>query len=493
MGATRPGARGSPRASSIGVVKRPASRETRPRVLRRPGAGIARLALNERPVRRKPAALQQVEPAAKRRKTSASVEEIPDNIEKLPNVFTFTTQSSTRGYGIFVDETRCMMGEESGLVVDVDRDTGEPQRSFQLPEGVKCVVGDGEYLYVGTNGGSIFDLTNGRPRLVAQIENFGQLYWIDIRDGRIAASDNQGHVGLLDCEGEVIWKVNVGQKQREGWMCRMDESGIYYGAERGVTKYNLRGKVVWRAAKHIDVAFGMQTNDHVWAIGKVKKNVCPEQALIAKINKKSGIVEAFIQVSDFDSCSVSADGSRVFDGEFNNQATSLPAGKLPHVIKWESVLWKGANKIVVEGAPFKPLSQQALGDRIYAVGERKGATMFACYDVSKSAISSAAKGVLRTSKSRCFDTADVERAERVDDGHETQETSSTDGKVVIQCVKDGGKVRARVVSPGYNASLNCQFPKALRDAGAKFVVDSVDLSPSGDFYRCRGVPLRVKS
>ena len=52
--------------------------------------------------------------------------------------------------------------------------------------------------------------------------------------------------------------------------------------------------------------------------------------------------------------------------------------------------------------------------------------------------------------------------------------------------KNAKKIRARVISPGYDQSFNCQFPRAIRVDGKKFVVDAVELAPKGDFYRVKG-------
>ena len=61
--------------------------------------------------------------------------------------------------------------------------------------------------------------------------------------------------------------------------------------------------------------------------------------------------------------------------------------------------------------------------------------------------------------------------------------------VTIECVSDGSKIRARVISPGYDPEKNCQFPRDLRAVGKMFSVDTV--VDVGSFYRVKGniVPL----
>lgn len=64
-----------------------------------------------------------------------------------------------------------------------------------------------------------------------------------------------------------------------------------------------------------------------------------------------------------------------------------------------------------------------------------------------------------------------------------RDARSTD-KVEIECYAQGSKVRARVISAGYDRSKNCQFPRAIRAVGKKFVVDTV--VDAGSFYRVKG-------
>ena len=64
-----------------------------------------------------------------------------------------------------------------------------------------------------------------------------------------------------------------------------------------------------------------------------------------------------------------------------------------------------------------------------------------------------------------------------------REARSTD-PVVVECVRDGSKVRARVISDGYDQEKNLQFPKDIREVGKRFLVDQV--VDAGTFYRVKG-------
>jgi hypothetical protein len=64
-------------------------------------------------------------------------------------------------------------------------------------------------------------------------------------------------------------------------------------------------------------------------------------------------------------------------------------------------------------------------------------------------------------------------------------TRDASGGVLVECFNEGGKLRVRVISEGYDKNLHCQFPKGIREAGARYVVDEVHQSRGG-FYRVLG-------
>lgn len=58
--------------------------------------------------------------------------------------------------------------------------------------------------------------------------------------------------------------------------------------------------------------------------------------------------------------------------------------------------------------------------------------------------------------------------------------------VELSCVREGGKLRIKVMSEGYDATKNIQFPRAIRAEGARYVVEGLELSSDNTFYRVRG-------
>ncbi|MEH2126802.1 vWA domain-containing protein [Nostoc sp.] len=58
--------------------------------------------------------------------------------------------------------------------------------------------------------------------------------------------------------------------------------------------------------------------------------------------------------------------------------------------------------------------------------------------------------------------------------------------VELYCVREGGKLRVKVMSEGYDSTKNIQFPRAIRAEGARYVVEGLELSSERTFYRVRG-------
>ncbi|MRG92961.1 VWA domain-containing protein [Polyangium spumosum] len=64
--------------------------------------------------------------------------------------------------------------------------------------------------------------------------------------------------------------------------------------------------------------------------------------------------------------------------------------------------------------------------------------------------------------------------------------TSADGGVVLRCEKEGGKLRIKVTSDGFDVNKNVQFPRAIRQEGVTYLVESIVPSADGSFYRAQG-------
>ncbi|MBD1892507.1 VWA domain-containing protein [Coleofasciculus sp. FACHB-SPT9] len=67
-----------------------------------------------------------------------------------------------------------------------------------------------------------------------------------------------------------------------------------------------------------------------------------------------------------------------------------------------------------------------------------------------------------------------------------QAVSSVDAGVLVKCDRISGKLRIHVISDGYNPDFNVQFPRNIREEGVTYIVDEINLSANGSFYRVSG-------
>lgn len=63
--------------------------------------------------------------------------------------------------------------------------------------------------------------------------------------------------------------------------------------------------------------------------------------------------------------------------------------------------------------------------------------------------------------------------------------------VLVQCVPEGKKLRARVVSDGYNPDWNIRFPRSVRELGVLYVCDEVVEASGGGSYVAQGEVKRL--
>ncbi|MBF6340173.1 WGR domain-containing protein [Nocardia abscessus] len=362
--------------------------------------------------------------------------------------------SGAAAFGIFVDERRCWVGNESGDVFTLTPD-GVVTGRYRLPDAVKCIVADDFWIYAGCDDGRVYDLSGKVPRAAYDIAAEVDIYWLDIHDGVLGVSDRQGGITVIDYEEESLW--NRRSAGDSGWMVRIDANGVYHGHSGGITKYDLdSGNTLWQQGTGGPVLFGWQESDAVYA-GTARNQV--------RMVAKSGRAERTYQCdAAVFSCATSPDGRYVFAGDNYSSVYCFDA--------LGSRVWKLATGC---GSAY---SMQYHDEKLYLVTTTG---TLACLDVRETAIRDAEQGVLP-------ETVSVKAPEisAVVPSSTVEVTSDAGSGVIVECVDHGSSLRVRVVSPGYQHGWNVQFPKDIRRAGARYVVDGIAESARGGFYRVRG-------
>ncbi|MFC4531154.1 WGR domain-containing protein [Sphaerisporangium dianthi] len=364
--------------------------------------------------------------------------------------------SGAAAFGIFVDEDRCWVGNQNGDVYTVTHG-GTVTGRFRLPDGVKCIVADDFWIYAGADDGKVYDLSGKVPRVAYEIAEDVDIYWLDIDDGVLGVSDRDGRITTIDHEDEFQW-ARTGEGS-SAWMVRCDQEAVYHGHSRGVARYDAAdGTPVWHTGVDGQVLFGWQDQGAVYAGTSHNK--------VYRLAKRDGAVDAVYTCDGaVFSCATAPDGRFVFAGDNHSSIYCFDRGG--------ARLWKLATGC---GSAY---SMQFLDDRLYIVTTNG---TLACVDASEEAIRAAQAGTVP-------EPVDVKAATSlaaVQPSTVLESVSHADGGIVVECVREGERLRVRVVSPGYDPRWNVQFPQTVREAGARYLVEGVRSSGRGGFYRAYG-------
>ncbi|MBG0832575.1 WGR domain-containing protein [Planomonospora sp. ID67723] len=367
--------------------------------------------------------------------------------------------SGAAAFGIFVDAERCWVGNQRGDVYTVTHD-GTVTGRFRLPDGVKCIVADDFWIYAGADDGKVYDLSGKVPRVAYEIAEDVDIYWLDIHDGVLGVSDRAGRITTIDHEDEFQW-ARTGQGD-SAWMVRCDDEAVYHGHSAGVARYDAAdGAPVWQAGVQGAVLFGWQEAESVYA--------GTSRGTVHRLRKSDGRAEAVYRCdATVFSCATAPGGRYVFAGDNHSSIYCFDADG--------TRLWKLATGC---GSAF---SMQYLDDRLYIV--TTDGTL-ACIDATEAAIRAAQEGTVPepVDVKAAAGLAAVEPAVTVET---VSPEAQADGGVVVECFQEGGRLRVRVVSEGYESGWNVQFPKNVREAGVRYLVEGIRPSGRGGFYRAYG-------
>ncbi|MFI8521255.1 WGR domain-containing protein [Streptomyces sp. NPDC085481] len=374
-----------------------------------------------------------------------------------PVLWRFRTGSAA--FGIHVDDERCWVGNQAGEVFTLSH-TGEVQARFSLPDGVKCLVADDFWIYAGCDDGRVYDLSSKLPFAAYDIAVDVDIFWLDIHEGVLNVADRSGRLTVIDHEDEHQW--SRGGRGEHAWMVRADAHAVYHGDSRGVTAYAPDGGgELWHTSAEGGVLFGWQEDGSVYA-GTARRKV-------HRLAKKDGRTEAVYGCdSAVYSCATSPGGRFVFAGD---NASSVYCFAEDGTRLWKLGTGGGS-----------ALSMQYRDERLYLV-TTDGSLV--CVDASEAAIAAAQRGTVPVAQDIKLAEALPTYAPATTVAAVTAVSTAPAGTVVVECVQEAGRVRVHVVTEGYEPGWNVQFPRAIREPGARYVVDALHAA-SGGFYRVRG-------
>ena len=364
---------------------------------------------------------------------------------KAPVIAKFKTNDTA--FGIFVNDKYIYIGDETGRI-SVLNHSYQLVREFKLPAGTKCIVGDGPNVFAGTDQGQVYELTGSVARLAYDFPGESAIFWMDLCDGVLAVSDNEGGLFAYDFEGESLFQTYT--RNGKAWMVRVDETSIYHGGNH-IARYTFEGELLWKNPT-TEVLFGYQTKSCIYAGSNG----------VVMIDKHTGKKVRSYPANWVPSNCTNHDGSLVFCQDRDQ------------IKAWN----KKGEQLFALNSPNSGMSMQYFDEKLFIVGD----SGLGVVDVSDLAISDAKKGKLIETKViyRPKDTLN-----EVDSSH-LEKTNNPEGGIELVCTLESGKHRIKVVSEGYDQSLNCQFPKNLRKEGRRYLVHKIELSKNKLFYRISG-------
>ncbi len=378
--------------------------------------------------------------------------------KQAPIVWKFSS-GKEGAFGVFVDEARVWVGNQSGAIFSLDHE-GNVLGQFKLPDGVKCIVADDDWLYAGCDDGKVYDLGSKVPRVAYEIADDVDIFWLDIKDGVLGVSDAGGNVVIVNHEDESQWRKK--SSGSGGWMIRCDELGVYHGHSEGVTMYDWEdGSEIWSRKTDGAVLFGWQEESSVFAATNRNK--------VHRFTKRGEGDKVYSCDATVFSCAAAEDGKYVFAADNCSSVYCFD--------EEGNRLWKLATGC------GSALSMQLFNSRLYLV--TSDGTL-ASLDASEAAIKAAQAGEVMVAK-----TIATPKPVAAAPPGEVETTVDVNDGVVVECIKEGSQVRVRVVSSGYERGWNVQFPKDLRHEGARYVVDEVREAGRGEFYRAHGAIRRL--
>ncbi|MDN3260192.1 WGR domain-containing protein [Streptomyces sp. CSDS2] len=374
-----------------------------------------------------------------------------------PVLWRFRTGSAA--FGIHVDDDRCWVGNQAGDVYTLDHE-GAVLARFSLPDGVKCLVADDFWIYAGCDDGTVYDLSSKLPFAAYGIAADVDIFWLDIHEGVLDVSDRDGRLTVIDHEDEHQWSRR--SRGEHAWMVRADDRAVYHGHQSGVTAYAPDGGgELWHTPTNGGVLFGWQEREAVYA-GTAHR-------VVQRLSKATGAIEVtYACDSAVYSCATSPGGRFVFAGDAASSVYCFD--------QHGRRLWK------LGTGGGSALSMQYRDERLYLV-TTDGSLV--CVDASEAAIAAAQQGTVPVVRDVKLAAATPTYAPATAATSVSTVERAPAGAIVVECVQEAGRVRVHVVSEGYDPSWNVQFPRAIRQPGARYVVDALHPA-SGGFYRVRG-------
>ena len=359
-------------------------------------------------------------------------------------------------FGLWVNEQGCWLGNRDGLILALNHQ-GQISAQHKLSQNVRCLVGDDRNLYASCDDGRIYDAIAKLPQSVYTARNQSVPHFynflisaLTLRDHHLIVLDVYGELTYLNSNLQVLWQQKT--STWGGWFLAADDRAIYHGHSRGVTCYHPNtGKIIWENPTAAPVLCGQLTEQQlivgtsdgtIYELEKIGDIETQKTKMIALANCQSAVY----------ACAISENKQLIY-------AADCQANLYCFIV--------GSDRFSINpigcGAV---LNMRLWRNRLY-VTTTDGA--IACFDIE----------VLTSPNSRTPEPkSDVIPAAIT--------SQAMNPGILVECIKQGSKLKVRVLSPGYHSDWNVQFPQNLRQEGIRYTVEALKEAKQGGFYRVVG-------
>lgn len=392
-------------------------------------------------------------------------------------------------WGLWVDDRGCWLSNRDGIVVALNHQ-GEISYQHSLPKAVRCLVGNDRAFYATCDDGQIYDLTGKLPRAVYNARSNGPMYGdflirsLALHNDHLLVLDAYGQLTCLTPDLQVQWQLQTDSWQ--GWFLQADDTAVYLGHSRGVSCYDLNtGKTVWRRSLAAPVLCGDVTTEQVivgtsdgqvYSLSKTGDYKTQQPEIHLKATCEAAVYACTV-VADRQLLIVADHQAKLYGfrlrAGFAPSLENSPENSLENIVQdsdWQHLLNCGAI-----------LTLRLWGDRLYGTTTDGTLVCFALKDLLTGS---------------CIPIQPAQHIQQSTQYHipASQSAAATfqlatetpDQGVLVECVRQGGKLKVRAISPGYDPGWNVQFPQNLRQVGVRYRVEALQEAKQGGFYRVVG-------
>jgi outer membrane protein assembly factor BamB len=361
-------------------------------------------------------------------------------------------------FDIWVNEQGCWSSDRDGWVVGLNHH-GELIQQYKLSAMTRCLTEGEDSPLVSCDDEFIYELSGKIPQQIYQVKSENRYYYLILAlekmNNYFLIADIYGQIICLNENLKFCWK----NKRENIWLSYFlgsDHDHIYQGCYQGLICYEKTGKFLWQYPTNAPILCGLILEDSI-ILGCSDRQIYRFSTQRQATNHQMSVIFSCVGMPYF--LTTNSEGKTIFISDSHGNIYCLDREGNP---KETLHLTRGA-----------AMAMQCWQDVLYT-GTIEG--VIVCFNLSKTDQESGHYANLVTSK----------RALPLQSTNPDITSIATENSVILECIKQGKKLKIRPLSQGYHTDWNVAFPHHLRMEGSRYQVSELKESKSGKFYRVIG-------